>query len=118
MATGPIKARPQFTDVTSEFTTDSTKLNAFKAMTDGKTVYVYGRVKKGVTDQSQIAVIPARLRPTTIYLVFPTFCLHGEDLTKGAVVATPSESTIQFRISTPGTGQYGIAFFGSYPIGF
>jgi len=118
MAQGTMKANGIFTDVTSQFTYYSTYLTTFKAVTDGRIVYVQGRIKKGVTDETIVAIAPESLRPSTAYLAFAVFPLHGEDLTKGAAVGHTGDGNITFRIYTPSTGSYGISFFGSYPIGF
>lgn len=107
-----------FVDITSQFTVDTSILTTFKAMTDGKVVYIQGRFKRGMADETNLITIPSQFRPLTAYLAFSVFPLHGEDLAKGAAVGHVGDGVLRLRISTPNTGQYGIAFSGSWIIGF
>ena len=116
MANGTIKARPQFTDITSEFTVYNT-CQDFKAKTDGKFVYFSGLVKPGTADQSLLGRIPVGYRPNTNFLTGNIFCMNAVDLPKGACVSNAG-SEIQVRLNGSVEGSGGIMFSMLYPIGY
>lgn len=116
MAQGTMKARPQFTDITSQFTVYSSCKN-FKAKTDGKFVYLSGLIKTGTADQGMLGQIPVAYRPPTNYLTGSTFCMNAVDLPKGSCVAN-SGSELQVRLSGSVEGSGGIAFSMIYPLGY
>jgi len=116
MAQGPIKARPQFTDITSQFTVYSS-CQDLKAKTDGKLVYIKGLIKSGTSDQSMLLQIPVAYRPATNWLTGSTFCMNAVDLPKGPCI-TNAGSELQVRLNGSVEGSGGIAFSMMYPIGF
>ena len=107
-----------FTDVTSQFTVNSTYVSYFKAYANATTVYVNGIIKAGTSDQNiLVSAITASYRPKSVtYVAMPILYLNIGDATQNVVpyyVAT-GNGQIQVRCTSAIAGSSGVAFSGSW----
>ena len=90
-----------WTDISSQCTVDTTRVQAFKAYTCGKIIYISITLKAGVTDQTNIIT---GLPQVVGYGVLPMFWMNAVDSTSNGVCLYAG-TVIQYRGSaTQGTG--------------
>lgn len=106
--------RLYWTDITAQFTVNSTYVLSFKAYTNGSLVS-FMLTTKGAPDQTNVVTIPQEYRAPFSYFAVPVFFMNGTDFARNTNVAVVG-SSIQLRCSTASQGTGGVQIGGIYPI--